>query len=106
MSCECDGPGFCQRHGIMKSVHWWHLCQTSEKYFQAWEDGRGPGQNLGQGSVFTPVSKEHIAARMAICENCEHYKKERCVKIDLGCKNSFKAKVASARTKCPEGKWE
>jgi hypothetical protein len=42
--CVCEGPGFCQRHGIRKGDGWHQLCQTSEEYFQSWEAGRGPGQ--------------------------------------------------------------
>lgn len=42
--CQCTGPGWCERHQIKKSPHWVHLCQTNERYWQAWEEGRGPGQ--------------------------------------------------------------
>lgn len=42
--CQCTGPGWCERHQIKKSTHWVHLCQTNERYWQAWEEGRGPGQ--------------------------------------------------------------
>ena len=43
-NCECTGPGWCERHQVNKAEHWVHLCQTRENYFQAWEEGRGPGQ--------------------------------------------------------------
>lgn len=43
--CEqCPGPGWCERHQVVKSPHWVKLCQTREDYFRAWEEGRGPGQ--------------------------------------------------------------
>jgi len=42
--CICTTPGFCERHKCRKSEHWLHLCQTRPDYFQAWEEGRGPGQ--------------------------------------------------------------
>jgi hypothetical protein len=48
INCVCDIPngGYCKRHGIQKSAHWVVLCTTRPKYFQAWEDGYGPGQNM------------------------------------------------------------
>lgn len=42
--CECKQPGWCERHQCFKNEHWHHLCQTHEKYFQKWEEGRGLGQ--------------------------------------------------------------
>lgn len=42
--CECKEPGWCVRHQCEKHAHWHHLCQTNEAYFEAWEDGLGPGQ--------------------------------------------------------------
>lgn len=44
--CQCAAPGWCQRHAVMKSHRWWELCRTDEAYFQAWEDGHGPGQHV------------------------------------------------------------
>lgn len=43
-ACECPLAGYCQRHGVKKRDGWHKLCQTRENYYQAWEDGRGPGQ--------------------------------------------------------------
>ena len=42
--CQCEEPGWCERHKVRKGAHWVYLCQTSEKYYAAWEEGRGPGQ--------------------------------------------------------------
>jgi hypothetical protein len=42
--CECKSPGYCHRHGVNKGRAWHRLCQTSEKHWQAWEEGRGAGQ--------------------------------------------------------------
>jgi glycosyltransferase involved in cell wall biosynthesis len=42
--CNCEHPGWCERHGIRKTAHWHHLCKTNERYFNAWEKGCGPGQ--------------------------------------------------------------
>lgn len=44
--CQCDiqEGGFCQRHQVQKAKHWVKLCRTNERYWKAWEEGRGPGQ--------------------------------------------------------------
>ena len=42
--CECTEPGWCERHQCNKTPQWHRLCQTSQKYFDAYEQGRGPGQ--------------------------------------------------------------
>lgn len=45
--CECPIAGYCERHHVTKNEHWHKLCQR-EDYFQAWEEGRGPGQTRAQ----------------------------------------------------------
>ena len=45
--CHCEPSGYpfyCERHKVKKTAHWVRLCQTRPDYFQAWEEGRGPGQ--------------------------------------------------------------
>lgn len=44
--CQCKEPGWCERHKCLKHAHWHHLCQTNQAYFDAWEEGKGPGQIL------------------------------------------------------------
>lgn len=43
-ACECDEPGWCQRHRCRKPRRWFELCRTRPDLFQAWEQGRGPFQ--------------------------------------------------------------
>ncbi len=54
--CECDEPGFCNRHQCIKHPAWHLLCRRRIEYYQLWEKGRGPGQGkpaftLGLGDV-------------------------------------------------------
>ncbi|MDE2101383.1 MAG: glycosyltransferase family 2 protein [Patescibacteria group bacterium] len=35
--CECPGPGFCHRHQLPKDEHLWRLCQTDERYREAFD---------------------------------------------------------------------
>lgn len=42
--CECPLAGFCNRHGVEKNSHLHKLCQTNDRYFQMWENCRGPKQ--------------------------------------------------------------
>ena len=47
LACEtCDGGGFCTVHQMPKVAHWTALCRTNPRYRRAWDEGRGPGQNL------------------------------------------------------------
>ena len=47
--CEnCNG--YCARHKIHKNTHWVRLCQTKQAYFDAWEAGRGPGQERNEAT--------------------------------------------------------
>lgn len=42
--CQCEEPGWCERHQCQKSAHFHRLCRTREDYFRLWERGNGPGQ--------------------------------------------------------------
>lgn len=42
--CECREAGWCDRHKMFKTPNLVALCQCSDKYFNAWERGEGPGQ--------------------------------------------------------------
>lgn len=42
--CECEGPGWCERHQCSKSRLRYDLCRTNIAFFQMWENGHGPGQ--------------------------------------------------------------
>lgn len=42
--CECPLAGYCNRHEVNKSAHLHKLCQTSQTYFNKWENCQGPGQ--------------------------------------------------------------
>jgi len=37
--CTCTEPGYCERHGCKKGPGAFRLCQTSQKHFDAWENG-------------------------------------------------------------------
>ena len=57
--CECEGPGFCKRHGFHKTEHLFRLCQTNPRYFRRWENGRSLLQSRkpwGSGIVVTEDS--------------------------------------------------
>ena len=71
VACGCkipdasDGWVWCERHKVKKTAHWVRLCQTRPDYFQAWEDGRGPGQphpkvseELSEPPKTNPVKKQ------------------------------------------------
>lgn len=54
--CTCNPtefPFWCERHRVYKTKHWVELCQTRPRYFQIWEEGRGPGQRGKGKNVLT-----------------------------------------------------
>lgn len=59
MNCECKLAGWCERHKMLKSDRMVELCQTSEKYFNHWENNPGNQQSpqeiepkpLGPGTI-------------------------------------------------------
>jgi hypothetical protein len=69
--CECLESGFCPRHRCVKPPHWHHLCLTHSGYFQLWEEGRGPGQNLLPTRDLTrPCSHRGELRREEKCPSC------------------------------------
>jgi hypothetical protein len=79
--CECDGAGYCPRHKVTKSLHWFELCQERPDYFQLWEEGRGPGQQQlpiyrvpckWRGAhirgVACPTCRGHVTVKVFSCE--------------------------------------
>ena len=64
--CECTGPGWCDRHQVRKTAHWVKLCQTRRDYWEAWEEGRGPGQLKPRGvaSLAAPAGPGTELSRM------------------------------------------
>jgi hypothetical protein len=43
-ACSCQESGWCERHRCFKHELHFQLCRRRPDYFQAWEEGRGPGQ--------------------------------------------------------------
>ncbi len=67
--CECPLAGYCNRHEMTKNVHHHKLCQNHEGYFNAWEEGRGPGQ------MPKPVHKKNQPKpkpKTPICKFCKN----------------------------------
>lgn len=55
--CECELAGYCARHKVKKPSQWVDFCQNDSRYFDAWERGEGPGQQVvGAGSP--PVARK------------------------------------------------
>jgi hypothetical protein len=46
--CECNIPngGWCEPHQVVKTEHYVLLCLTRWPYRRAWNECRGPGQNI------------------------------------------------------------
>jgi len=70
--CECTAPGHCPRHRCVKTPHWHHLCQTRPDYYQLWEEGQGPGQDLPPPRPARTDSQHRGGSvREAVCPSCQ-----------------------------------
>lgn len=102
-STGCDCPfaaniktaQFCPRHKVKKSPRLIYLCQNRPGYFEAWEEGYGPGQTkpLGLGDK---VAKAINTATMGKIKPCGGCKKRKAKLNTLG---SRVAKVIPVRKK-------
>ena len=68
--CDCKEPGWCERHKCNKSEHRWKLCRTRPDYFDLWEAGCGPGQNLSAARRAAPCDHRGSVLRKESCPSC------------------------------------
>jgi hypothetical protein len=74
MSCECDQPGECKRHGIVKTPKQHSLCGDPSRpgYWEAWESGSGPGQGVrGAGDIVARAILAASRGRIKPCDGCK-----------------------------------
>jgi hypothetical protein len=50
-ACECTDAGWCERHQCQKDTTSLERCQRFQGWFELWESGRGPGQNLSRSMM-------------------------------------------------------
>lgn len=58
--CDCPVAGFCPRHGIQKGERWHELCQTNEKYREAW-DRQAAGIDIPRKIADIEASQKRLA---------------------------------------------
>ena len=132
--CECATPGWCDRHQCKKHPHFHKLCQARTDYFELWEKGAGPGQNLqpvtehNNGSSepgmirkafnFTKAVARHVTngskhvdeetynARLSTCQECEMCDTTRMVCKHKSCGCTLKVKALWDSEHCPLKKWD
>ncbi|MBN72689.1 MAG: hypothetical protein CME32_25830 [Gimesia sp.] len=131
--CECAAPGWCERHQCKKHPHFHRLCQTRTDYFDLWERGAGPGQNLQSVTEsldessepgimrkafnFTKAVARHVTngskhvdeatynSRLSICQECGMCDSNRMVCSHKQCGCTLKVKALWESERCPIGKW-
>jgi hypothetical protein len=78
MTCECPPPEsgarkfWCERHKTWKYTAWYGLCEKAN-YFQAWEEGRGPGQKPStppRPKAVDTLRAKRTTARKLACKEC------------------------------------
>jgi len=71
--CECESPGWCERHQCNKPAAMFLLCRTRQEYFQLWEEGTGPGQNVAakRAARKMPCVYKGANVRTQNCPSCK-----------------------------------
>ena len=59
--CVCPLAGYCDRHSVKKTSNLHRLCQQGGAYWEAWEQGTGPGQALPHDDDRARKMKERSA---------------------------------------------
>ena len=95
--CNCPMAGYCERHKVSKTPHLFNLCRTNDRYYDAWEEGRGIGQKASKRE------KEFLRERNILKPVCAH-RGEVIGKADCGCSGSPKVYQCSLHTYAMEHK--
>ena len=72
--CECEAPGWCERHQCHKTLTQVRACRRLPGLFGLWEKGRGPGQSRAQPwrhVVTQPCTYRGGVLRTAECPTCQ-----------------------------------
>jgi hypothetical protein len=74
--CKCPLAGFCNRHGVQKTALLFDKCQTDPHFFEAWENGRGPGQKVKRvenvGTELKKLISWFPVSNKENCSRCRH----------------------------------
>ena len=128
--CECNAPGWCERHHCFKVLELMEQCQTSQLWFERWERGEGPCLPIDQPVVpdqmpglaqrainFGTAVIRHVASglqkvdqatcdtRLARCRQCSSCDTDRMVCRQPGCGCSLNVKAWWASEDCPLHHW-
>lgn len=66
--CECAAPStsgafiWCDRHQCRKDSEQHRVCSTNPAIFQAWEQGKGPGQGVAIPTLGAPIKIKPVAS--------------------------------------------
>jgi hypothetical protein len=79
--CDCPLAGYCERHRVDKTLHLHRLCQTNQRYYAAWEEGRGIGQRMPKAErEFRTKRREPVPVKFPCL-----YRGEVVQKLGCGC---------------------
>lgn len=96
--CNCPLSGYCERHKVDKTPHLFKLCRTNDRYFDAWEEGRGIGQRMPK------AEREFRESRRQPAEPICVHKGEALGKVNCGCSGSSQVYQCSVHTYAMEHK--
>ena len=73
--CSCTRVGYCERHGIIKTAHWYRLCTARTDYRELWDENRGPGQLSSESAANAEKRKESILRSREVWASLHRYTK-------------------------------
>ena len=72
-----EQAGYCERHRMHKPLAWVRLCKTRPDYRQAWDEGRGPGQEApGREASTSEATSGETARRQSLRARIEERLRE------------------------------
>jgi hypothetical protein len=116
MSCQCQHPGFCERHHLVMTPTQHARCQAGT-FRDRQKPAESPPRLVEMGLSFMVIAARHAAGgfklvplklaeeRHALCKSCEHYDaaKDQC--NVCGCPLKRKTTWAVARCPLKQPKW-
>jgi hypothetical protein len=97
-ACDCPLSGYCERHKVNKTPHLLKLCRTDERYYRAWEEGRGIGQRASKAERDFQESRRQPPPPVCV------HRGEVIGKASCGCAGSPEVYACSVHTYAMERK--
>jgi hypothetical protein len=105
--CQCNGPGWCERHQCHKNLQQYRACRRIPGLFALWEQARGPGRSGTQRwpKAVAPVCLHRgETVRTAACPTCRGQVEIKVFKCELHSQCTVGKRIADTAccSRCPD----